>query len=280
MREFEGKTAVVTGAGSGIGRSLGLAFARQGMRVALVDLDRPAVEKTVAVIEAELPDADVVSFACDVGNAEEVGGMADAVFDRWEQVHILCNNAGVFVGGLIWDRPAEDFEFALAANLWGILNGIRSFVPRMITQQTEGHVVNTSSVAGLFGAPFEAPYAVSKFAAFAATESLAQDLRAVGSKLKASVLCPGIIATRIADSERHRPAGLATEFTEDQKFVTDYLAQVIAEGMDPDEVAPIVLDAIRSERFLILTHDAYLPQLKARVDALSAGRVPDLPDLA
>jgi NAD(P)-dependent dehydrogenase (short-subunit alcohol dehydrogenase family) len=90
---------------------------------------------------------------------------------------VLCNNAGVFVGGLIWDRPAEDFEFVLGANLWGILNGIRSFVPRMMAQDTEGHVVNTSSVAGLFGAPFEAPYAISKFAAFAATESLAHDLR-------------------------------------------------------------------------------------------------------
>jgi len=279
MQEFEAKTAVVTGAGSGIGRSLGVAFAQQGMRVALADLDRPAVAETVAIIESELPDADVMSFGCDVSQAEEVGEMADSIFDRWEQVHVLCNNAGVFVGGLIWDRPAEDFEFVLGANLWGILNGIRSFVPRMIAQQTEGHVVNTSSVAGLFGAPFEAPYAVSKFAAFAATESLAQDLQAVGSKNKASVLCPGIIATNIADSERHRPDGLATEFTEDQKFVTDYLAQVIADGMAPDEVARIVLDAIRAERFLILTHDAYRSQLNARVDALFAGQLPDLPDL-
>jgi NAD(P)-dependent dehydrogenase (short-subunit alcohol dehydrogenase family) len=279
MQEFEAKTAVVTGAGSGIGRALGVAFARQGMRVALADLDRSAVAATVAIIGAELPGADVMSFACDVGQADEVAGMADDIFDRWEQVHVLCNNAGVFVGGVIWDRPAEDFEFVLGANLWGIVNGIRSFVPRMIAQQTEGHVVNTSSVAGLFGAPFEAPYAVSKFAAFAATESLAQDLQAAGSRIKASVLCPGIIATNIADSERHRPDGLATEFTEDQKFVTDYLAQHIAEGMAPDEVAEIVLDAIRAERFLILTHDGYRSQMKARVDALLAGRLPDLPEI-
>ncbi len=279
MQEFEAKTAVVTGAGSGIGRALGVAFARQGMRVALADLDRQAVAETMAIIGTELPDAEVMSFGCDVSRAKEVGGMADAIFDRWKQVHVLCNNAGVFVGGLIWDRPAEDFEFAFGANLWGMLNGIRSFVPRMIAQQTEGHVVNTSSVAGLFGAPFEAPYAVSKFAALAATESLAQDLEAVGSKIKASVLCPGIIATRIADSERHRPDGLATEFTEDQMFVTDYLAQVVADGMAPDEVAQIVLDAIRAERFLILTHQGYGSQLQARVEALLAGRLPPLPDL-
>ncbi len=246
------------------------------MRVALADLDRPAVAETAAIIEDELPDADVVSSGCDVSQAEEVRAMADAVFDRWQQVHVLCNNAGVFVGGLIWDRPPADFEFALGANLWGILNGIRSFVPRMIAQQSEGHVVNTSSVAGLFGAPFESPYAVSKFAAFAATESLAQDLEAVGSKIKASVLCPGIIATRIADSERHRPNGLATEFTEDQKFVTDYLAQAIADGMAPDEVAQMVLEAIRAERFLILTHDAYRPQLDARFEALVRRPAPRL----
>jgi NAD(P)-dependent dehydrogenase (short-subunit alcohol dehydrogenase family) len=249
------------------------------MRVALADIDRSALAETVAIIGAEVPETVVMSFACDVSKAEEVGGMADAVFDRFEQVHVLCNNAGVFVGGLIWDRPAEDFEFAFGANLWGILNGIRSFVPRMIAQQTQGHVVNTSSVAGLFGAPFEAPYAISKFAAFAATESLAQDLQAVGSKIKASVLCPGIITTNIADSERLRPDALATEFTEDQKFVTDYLAQVTADGMAPDQAARIVVDGIRAERFLILTHDAYWSQLNARTDALFAGRLPDLPEL-
>ena len=159
--------------------------------------------------------------------------LADAVFDRFGHVDVLCNNAGVFVGGLIWDRPAADFEFVLGANLWGILNGIRSFVPRMIAQGTDGHIVNTSSVAGLFGAPFEAPYAISKFAAFAATESLAHDLAAVGSRLKVSVLCPSVIKTNIVDSDRHRPSRLITEFTEDQKFVTDYLARAVDEGPGP-----------------------------------------------
>ena len=112
--------------------------------------------------------------------------MADAVFGRWGQVDLLCNNAGVFVGGVIWDRPMADFEFVLGPNLWGILHGIRSFVPRMVAQDTEGHVVNTASVAGLLGAPFEAPYAISKFAAFAATECLANDLS--GHRLQAQSL--------------------------------------------------------------------------------------------
>ena len=210
----------------------------------------------------------------------QVESLADAVFDRWGQVDVLCNNAGVFVGGVIWDRPAADFEFVLGANLWGILHGIRAFVPRMVAQDTEGHIVNTASVAGLLGAPFEAPYAVSKFAAFAATEFLANDLAASGSKLRASALCPGMIRTNILDSERHRPEGLATEFTEDQKFVSDYLASAVADGMDPAEVARIVIAAIRAEQFLILTHDSYPKLLETRVESLVARRLPDIPEFA
>lgn len=280
MQEFRGKTAVVTGAGSGIGRALALAFAHQGMKVALADLDGEALEETAALIASRSPTSETMARTCDVSRGDEVTGLADAVFGQWGQVDVLCNNAGVFVGGLIWDRPVEDFEFVLGANLWGILHGVRAFVPRMIAQGTEGHVVNTSSVAGLFGAPFEAPYSVSKFAAFAATESLASDLQAVGSKIKASALCPGMITTNIVDSDRHRPAHLATTFTEDQKFVSDYLAQAVADGMDPAEVAEKVVAAIRAEEFLILTHDAYPPQLVARTEALVARRLPDLPEFA
>jgi NAD(P)-dependent dehydrogenase (short-subunit alcohol dehydrogenase family) len=253
MKEFRGKTAVITGAGSGIGRALAVAFAGEGMHVALADLDRAALTETEALISGASPSTELLSQVCDVSSAAEVDALADAVFDRWGQVHLVCNNAGVFVGGLIWDRPLADFEFVLGANLWGILHGIRAFVPRMLAQGTEGHIVNTSSVAGLFGAPFEAPYAISKFAAFAATESLANDLVASGSSLRASVLCPGMITTNIVDSDRHRPDRLATQFTEDQKFVSDYLTAAVAKGMDPADVAQIVIDAIRAEQFLILT---------------------------
>jgi NAD(P)-dependent dehydrogenase (short-subunit alcohol dehydrogenase family) len=280
MQEFEGRSAVVTGAGSGIGRALAIGLAGEGMRVALADLDGAALAETVAQLGEVRPETEVMCSTCDVSRAEEVEALADAVFERWGQVHVLCNNAGVFVGGTIWDRPQADFEFGLGANLWGILHGIRSFVPRMMAQGTEGHVVNTSSVAGLFGAPFEAPYAVSKFAAFAATESLAQDLQAAGSSIKASVLCPGMIDTNIVDSERHRPDHLVTEVTEDQTFVSGYLTQAVAGGMAPAEVASMVVEAIRTETFLIFTHDAYPAQLIARAEALAAGRLPDLPEFA
>jgi NAD(P)-dependent dehydrogenase (short-subunit alcohol dehydrogenase family) len=280
MQEFRGKTAVVTGAGSGIGRALSLGFAAEGMRVALVDIDGQALGETGELAKGDDSCLEVMAQTCDVSDPDAVGAVADSVFDRWGQVDVVCNNAGVFVGGLIWDRPTADFEFVLGANLWGILNGIRAFVPRMIAQGTEGHVVNTASVAGLLGAPFEAPYAISKFAAFAATESLAHDLQAVGSSIKASVLCPGIIATNIVDSDRHRPDHLVTDFTEDQKFVSDYLAGAVANGMAPSEVARIVIAAIRAEDFLILTHDSYPQQLIERVDALVARRLPDLSEFA
>jgi len=172
----------------------------------------------------------------------------------------------------------EDFEFVLGANLWGILHGIRAFVPRMMAQDTEGHIVNTASVAGLLGAPFEAPYAISKFAAFAATESLANDLVAVGSKLKASVLCPGMIRTNILDSELHRPDRLATEPTEDQAVIAQFLSEAVDRGMDPSEVADKVIAALRAELFLILTHDAYPRLLQDRVDALLDRRLRAFPE--
>ncbi len=280
VRDFRGKTAVVTGAGSGIGRALSLAFAAEGMQVAMADIDAEALAESADRVRAEHPGAAVAVRQCDVSDALAVDQLADSTFEAFDHVDVVCNNAGVFVGGLIWERPPEDFEFVLGANLGGILNGIRSFVPRMMAQGSEGHIVNTSSVAGLFGAPFEAPYAVSKFAAFAATESLAHDLASAGSLIKASVLCPGVIKTNIVHSDRHRPERLVTEFTEDQKFVTDYLAGAVDQGMDPAEVARMVVTGIRRQDFLILTHDAYLPALKARAAALLDGRLPDVPDFA
>ncbi len=147
----------------------------------VADLDGDAVRSTAELLAEQSPSVEALDRRCDVSKADQVDALAEAVFDRWGQVDVLCNNAGVFVGGVIWERPPEDFEFVLGPNLWGILHGIRSFLPRMVAQDTEGHVVNTASVAGLLGAPFEAPYAISKFAAFAATECLANDLVATGS---------------------------------------------------------------------------------------------------
>jgi len=164
-------------------------------------------------------------------------------------------------------------------NLWGILHGIRAFVPRMIAQGTEGHIVNTCSIAGLLGTPYAGPYGISKFAAFAATEALAADLALVGSAIKVTALCPGMVATDIAvGSERHRPTELATSPTEDQAFVNEVLVEVTAQGIDPAEVAAMVVDAVRAERFLLLTHPHHADALLDRATQLATGTLPERGD--
>jgi NAD(P)-dependent dehydrogenase (short-subunit alcohol dehydrogenase family) len=181
----------------------------------------------------------------------------------------------------MWERPPEDFAYCLDVNLWGILHGIRAFVPRMIDQGTEGHVVNTVSVAGLFGSPYAGPYGISKFAALAATEALAGDLVATGSAIRASALCPGIISTGIVEnSDRNRPAESVTDYTEDRRFVTDHLASIIGDGVDPAHVADVVVRGIRGDDFLFLTHDHHAAPLVTRGEELAARHLPTMVDFS
>jgi NAD(P)-dependent dehydrogenase (short-subunit alcohol dehydrogenase family) len=176
VRDLTGKTAVVTGAGSGIGRSLARRLAEEGMRVVLADVEEEALFTAVGEL-----GGDVVGMAADVTSFEDVEALASMAFATFGAVDVLCNNAGVFQGGLLWDCSDADFEWTLGVNLWGILHGIRAFVPRMLAAGTEGHVVNTISMAGLASTPFSGPYNVSKFAAMAATECLAHDLATTGA---------------------------------------------------------------------------------------------------
>ena len=273
-----GKVAVVTGAGSGIGRGMAVRFAAAGMRLALSDVDAEALAATASLLD-DVAGSDLLVEALDVTDGAAVEAHAANVFARFGQVDLLCNNAGVFSGGLLWERADADLEFALGVNVYGILHGVRAFVPRMIERGVLAHVVNTVSVAGLFGSPFAGPYSVSKFAAFAATESLAGDLVASGSAVRAHALCPGNIRTRIAESERLRPAALATPRTPDQEFVEQMLAAVVEEGMEPEAVADLVLEALsRPDDFLILTHPEFAEQLVERAHTLAARQLPGLPD--
>lgn len=280
MQELAGKVAVVTGAGSGMGRAMACRFAAEGMRVVLADIEGGPLEETKALIgQAGAADGDVLAQVTDVSSEAAVDALAERAFGQWDQVDLLVNNAGVFVGGFLWERPAADLEFVLGPNLWGILHGIRSFVPRMLAQGTEGHIVNTVSAAGLLGTPYAGPYSISKFAALAATESLASDLEAIGAAIKVTALCPGIVDTDIATgSERHRPPELATETTDDRAFVSDMLAEVTATGIPPSEVAEMVVDAVRAEQFLLLTHAEYGPALARRAESLAAGALPERGD--
>ncbi|SEF56875.1 NADP-dependent 3-hydroxy acid dehydrogenase YdfG [Thermomonospora echinospora] len=276
MQQLTGRAAAVTGAGGGIGRALALRLAAEGMRLALADIDADALAETGALVAGT--GAEVVTRVTDVGDEESVAAFADLAFAELGAVHLLCNNAGVYMGGRVWTRPAADFEWTLRVNLWGILHGVRAFVPRMIEQDTEGHIVNTCSVAGLFVGPGAAPYTVSKWAAFAATLTLAQELALEGAKLGVSALCPGGVTTRIHQSERVRPAALATEPGEDSAFMNEMIAATVANGIPPREVADRVVDAVRAGRFLVLTHPAYEPGLAEQAEALAAGRLPRMPD--
>ena len=217
-----------------------------------------------------------IARVVDVGSLDAVRGFADDVFTELGGCHVVCNNAGVFAGGFLWDRTDADLEWVLRVNLWGVLNGIRAFVPRMIEAGDEGHVVNTASVAGLFGSGYSGTYNISKFAAFAASESLANDLIALGTRIRASVLCPGATNTAIGKSSRNRPAELDSPVTEDAAFVDQMLVDTTSRGVEPSVVADAVVDGIRSERFLILPANAAVEAAyRARCEALLDGRIPD-----
>ena len=182
-------------------------------------------------------------------------------------MHVLCNNAGVFQGGLIWECSRDDFEWTLGVNLWGILHAIRAFVPRMIEQGEPGHIVNTVSMAGLATTAYCAPYEVSKFAAAAATECLAHDLAASGAPITASLLCPGSVDTGIARSRRNRPPRYEAELSPGASFVEEALAGTTAGGAHPDDVADLVVEAIHDATFLVPTTPSFERQILDRAGA-------------
>lgn len=271
LTETTGRVAVVTGAGSGIGRAMVTHFVSLGMKVAAADIDGDAAAAT-----AEMAGGDVMTQTVDVADEASVETLAAAVFDRWGATHLLCNNAGVFQAGVCWQRSTADWEWALGVNLWGIIHGIKAFVPRMLETGDEGHVVNTSSVAGFVAAPYSGPYNVSKVAAFSMSETLAHDLAASGAPIGASVLCPSSIRTGIAHTDKVRPGG-PTEEGDDASFVRESLFAITETGIDPAEVPPIVIDGIQAGDFLIATKPSYRNQIQTRFDALLERRLPPTP---
>jgi NAD(P)-dependent dehydrogenase (short-subunit alcohol dehydrogenase family) len=270
VRELVGKVAVVTGAASGIGRALALRFAAEGMTLMLADVDHGGLAETAALAG----DGKVLTQITDVSDASAVAHLANRCFGELGAVHVLCNNAGVYQGGHMWTRSEEDFAWLLGVNVWGVLHAVRAFVPRMIEQDTEGHIVNTVSVAGLFAAPGSGGYALSKHAALAASHALAQDLAAAGAKLRVTALCPGAVRTQIAESARVRPPGLVSTPTRDELDALDHVGRHAADGIEPSQVAELAVEAIREERFLVLTDPKYAARLRLQTETLLTGNLP------
>lgn len=277
MREFKGKVAVVTGAASGIGRGLAEACAREGMRVVLADVE----ETSLAKAERELKDAgaEVVAVRTDVSKAEEVEALAGRTLEAFGAAHLLFNNAGVGAGTTVWESTLEDWQWTLGVNLWGVIHGVRTFVPLMLKQGDECHVVNTASMAGLVSGPALGVYKVTKHAVVSLSETLCCELALMKSNVKVSVLCPAGVNTRVMECERNRPAELQNASASESAHpaVTQaeaMLRQLVETGMPPSQVAEAVFDAIREERFYILTHADWKTFVQKRMEDILHDRNP------
>ena len=265
MKIFSGKVAVITGAASGIGLSLAQHCASEAMRLVLADVNAGQLVKVSDELRAS--GAKVIAVTTDVSSPEALDTLADAAYQAYGQVDLLINNAGVLISGFSWERPIKDWQWILNINLMGVVHGLHSFVPRMLAQDTPGHIVNVSSMAGLLASPLLGPYTVTKQAVVALTETLHYELESLGAKLKTSVVCPGPISTGIADSGTGRPA-TSNISEEANKHLMTFLKAGIGEGMLPQECARIIFEGIRNEQFWIFTHEDFKDAYRARADSV------------
>ena len=272
MRELRGKTAVITGAGSGIGRELALACAREGLGIVLADIDEAGLHATHAAV-APL-GVGVESMRCDVSKPLEVEALADRAWQRFGAVHLLFNNAGVAVVGPAWTATLEDWQWTLGINLMGVVHGVRSFVPRMLAQGGECHVVNTASVAGLVDIAGSAVYCVSKHGVVALSECLYHDLRVAGAAIGVSVLCPAYVNTGIGDSARHRPSELAATNPLAAPYEEAVREALRSSRLTATDIARMTLDAVKAGRFYIVTHGKIKPAIEARMRDILEDRLP------
>ncbi len=290
MDRFEGRVAAITGAASGIGRAMADALAAEGMRLVLADVEAGPLES--AAHELRSAGADVFAVTADVSRAAEVERIGEAAMDVFGGLHVACNNAGVAGGGATWEIDAATWDWVLGVNLMGVVHGLRTFTPRIVASGG-GHIVNTASMAGLTSPAFMSPYNASKHAVVTISESMFVELQMLHPEVGISVLCPGWVRTRIAESDRNRPEVLSTATdggatdagatdagagqdgvvggAESLKAIVD---SFVAEGLQPAAVAALVLDAIRTRRFWILTHPEWQSMVRDRVERMLSGEDP------
>jgi NAD(P)-dependent dehydrogenase (short-subunit alcohol dehydrogenase family) len=280
MKQFEGRVAVITGAGSGLGREFANTAAALGMKLVLADVDAEALER--ATDELQAGGAEVLSMVADVSKCAHVEELADAAMIRFHAVHLVFNNAGVGAGGLIWENSEADWEWVLGVNLWGVIHGVRIFTPLMLECARrdpgyEGHIVNTASMAGLLNAPAMGIYNVSKHAVVSLTETLQHDLRLVDAPIAASVLCPYFVPTGIDRSHLHRPHELQHDAapTASQLAAQALVSKAVESGkVSAADVSRMTFEAIREGRFYIYSHPQALGSVAERMQAIVHGAQP------
>jgi NAD(P)-dependent dehydrogenase (short-subunit alcohol dehydrogenase family) len=276
MEQLKGKVAVITGGASGIGFALGRAFASEGMKVVLADIEQDALD--VAGKELAASGAEVHTVVCDVGDPEAVDRLRDETVEAFGTAHVVCNNAGVGGGGPSWEVPLPTWHWIVNANLWGVVHGIRSFVP-LLLEQGEGHVVNTASAAGLLTMPYMGPYTATKHAVVAITEGLSMELELAGGAVGASVLCPLWVRTRIHESDRNAPADVLEAAQAEYLGTVDMRAVITAlveGGLAPEVVAGQVVEAVKGRRFYVLPHSEVKAAVLARAERIANDEGPQL----
>ena len=272
MRDFAGKVAVVTGGASGIGCALAGRLAAAGTRLVLADVDRDALAATADRLRAV--GADVLAVPTDVTDPADVDRLSSAATERFGRVHLLVNNAGVGLKGAAWELSQADWEWVMGVCFWGVLHGLRSFLPGMVAHGEDGHVVNTSSMMGLGAAPMGAPYQSAKQAVTALSETLYFDLADRAPQIGVTLLCPGYVDTRIAEGGRHRPDRfggpqlVAAASTQPAPTAPPASARPVP----PEQIADLALAAVRDGRFYALADwDVWRPLVAARFDAILHG---------
>ncbi len=283
MQDFQNKVAVVTGAASGIGKALAERCLSEGMQVVMADIEEDALSNAAEELRGQGKDNPIL-FKTDVSKRDDVEALAKHAFDTFGAVHMLFNNAGVGAGGSPWEATYDDWEWVIGVNLWGVIYGIKAFLPTMLQQDCECHITNTASVAGLVaGGEGSSCYSVTKHGVVALTENLYFHLLGRNAKVNVSVLCPGFISTHILESERNRPANLSDRFAMDA--TPEMLAQMqifeeaVKNGMPPGELAEIVFKGIGEEQLYIQTHSDFNALIRNRADNIISGKNPVPPAL-
>lgn len=277
MKDLRGKTAIITGAGSGFGLQFARVCAAEGMNLVLADIKQSSLDLTMAL--PELANTPKIAQVCDVSKQEQVEALAAAAEVRFGHLHLVFNNAGIGVSGPLWTSTLDDWKWTLGVNLMGVVHGIRSFVPRMLAHGEEAHVVNTASIAGMVSAAGQGAYCVSKHAVVALSEVLYQELRMTQSRIGVSVLCPAFVPTKIADSELDRPAEYSQSNPHPMaKMIAEMAKKGVSKGkISAERIAQITIQAVKDDQFYILTHDKTRFAVEQRVRHILDGKPPHDP---